>query len=108
LINSESDEDVLRTLRAGAVGYLLKSALQDEITQAVESISHNQRCIPPHIAQRLSEAATYESLSNRYNGVYRRPQDFHWARRSWLPACTSHPTPKNRVAQRCEVGSALG
>ena len=65
LTNYESDEDILRALRAGAMGYLLKSTPLEEITQAVATVSQNQRCIPPHIAQRLSEAVSYETLSQR-------------------------------------------
>ncbi len=65
LTNYRADEDILRALRAGAMGYLLKNSSLEQIMQAVEAIFDNQRCIPPAIAQRLSEAVSYETLSHR-------------------------------------------
>lgn len=69
LTNYESDEDILRALQAGAMGYLLKSAPQEEISRAVEMVHHNTRYIPPRIAQRLSEAVSHEELSQREHEV---------------------------------------
>jgi DNA-binding NarL/FixJ family response regulator len=71
LTNYESDEDILRSLRAGAMGYLLKSAPQEEIAQAVEMVVRDERCIPPHIARKLSEAVSHEELSQREHEVLR-------------------------------------
>jgi DNA-binding NarL/FixJ family response regulator len=65
LTNYEADEDILRALQAGAMGYLLKSAPQAEIVKAVESVHANQRCIPSDIAKRLSEAVGRVELSRR-------------------------------------------
>lgn len=69
LTNYQSDEYILRALQAGAMGYLLKSTPQEEIVHAVEMVSQNSRYIPSHIAQRLSKAVTYESLSQREQEV---------------------------------------
>ena len=65
LTNYESDEDILRALQAGAMGYLLKNTPQEDIVQAVEMVYENKRCIPPSIAQRLLETVGRKELSQR-------------------------------------------
>jgi DNA-binding NarL/FixJ family response regulator len=65
LSNYESDEDILRALQAGAMGYLLKSTPQEEIVHAVEMVHQNQRCIPSNIAKRVSETVGRVELSHR-------------------------------------------
>lgn len=49
------DEDVHRAIRAGALGYLQKSAPRDELLQAVRIVAKGKRFLPPDIAQRLAE-----------------------------------------------------
>jgi len=65
LTNYESDDYISRAIQAGALGYLLKSTPQEEIVKAVEQVSRNQRCVPPHIAQRLFDVIGRKSLSQR-------------------------------------------
>lgn len=48
------DEDVARALRAGALGYLQKTAPREELLAAVRSVARGQRFLPPDIAQRLT------------------------------------------------------
>src|ERR1700744_197370 len=42
LTNYEADEDILRALQAGAMGYLVKSTPQDEIVRAVAMVHENK------------------------------------------------------------------
>lgn len=65
LTNYEADEDILRALQAGAMGYLLKNTPQEDIVQAVEMVYENKRCVPPSIAQRLLETVGRKELSQR-------------------------------------------
>lgn len=65
LTNYEADEDILGSLQAGAMGYLLKSTPQAEIVRAVEMVHQNQRCIPSDIATRLSHTVGRVELSQR-------------------------------------------
>ena len=65
LTNYEEDKYIVSALQAGAMGYLLKSAPQEEIVRAVEMVHHNQRCIPTNIAKRLLETIGREELSQR-------------------------------------------
>ncbi len=65
LTNYEGDEYILRALKAGAMGYLIKTAPQEEIVKAVEMVNNNIRCIPPDIARRLFDTIGREQLSQR-------------------------------------------
>lgn len=65
LTNYDAEEYIFRALRNGAMGYLLKSTPQEEIIRAVEMVREGKRCIPPAIAQRLSETLAREELSQR-------------------------------------------
>ena len=49
------DEDVHRAIRAGALGYLQKSAPRDELLRAVRTVAQGKRFLPSDIAQRLAE-----------------------------------------------------
>ncbi len=49
----EDDDSVFAAMRAGARGYLLKDADQDELVLAVRSVSRGQAIFSPAIAQRL-------------------------------------------------------
>lgn len=65
LTNYEADEDILRALQAGAMGYLLKNTPHEDIVRAVEMVYENKRCVPPDIAQRLLETVGRKELSQR-------------------------------------------
>lgn len=65
LTNYESDDYISRAIQEGALGYLLKNTPQEEIVRAVELVHKNQRCVPPHIAQRLFDVIGRKSLSQR-------------------------------------------
>jgi DNA-binding NarL/FixJ family response regulator len=49
----EDDESVFAAMRAGARGYLLKDADQEELAQAVYAVSRGQAIFSPPIARRL-------------------------------------------------------
>jgi DNA-binding NarL/FixJ family response regulator len=51
----EDDETVFAALRAGARGYLLKGAGQEDILTAVRAVVAGQMVIGPGVAQRLTE-----------------------------------------------------
>jgi DNA-binding NarL/FixJ family response regulator len=52
----EDDETVLSAMRAGARGYLLKGAEQEEILAALRSVVAGQLVVGPRVAQRLIAA----------------------------------------------------
>lgn len=55
----------LRALKAGAVGYLLKSLIRTELLESIRAVHAGRRHIPPEIAAELAEHAADESLSDR-------------------------------------------
>ncbi|MGD0479095.1 MAG: response regulator transcription factor [Terracidiphilus sp.] len=65
LTNYEADEDIFRALQAGAMGYLLKSAPQAEIVEAIQVVYDNRRYVPQFIQERLLEMFGREELSQR-------------------------------------------
>jgi DNA-binding NarL/FixJ family response regulator len=65
LTNYRLDEDIFNALDAGALGYLLKSASQDEVVEAIRAVSQGKRRIPTELAVRLAERVGRSSLSAR-------------------------------------------
>jgi DNA-binding NarL/FixJ family response regulator len=53
LTMSEDDESILAAIRAGARGYLLKGARQQEILNAIETVAAGGALFSPRAAQRL-------------------------------------------------------
>lgn len=49
----EDDDSVFAAIRAGARGYLLKGADQDETLRAIQAVSHGEAIFSPAIAKRL-------------------------------------------------------
>lgn len=65
----EGDEDIYRSLQAGAVTYILKSTLCDDLVQVVREVHSGKRLIPPDIAARLSARENEPTLSPRETEV---------------------------------------
>ena len=71
LTNYQLDEDVFNALQAGALGYLVKSAPQEDVISAIRTVNQGKLCIPPAIAARLAERVGHSSLSRRELEVLR-------------------------------------
>lgn len=69
LTNYQMDEDVFNALQAGAVGYLLKTAPQEEIVSAIRAVNQGKLCIPPAIAAKLAGRISHSALSARETEV---------------------------------------
>lgn len=74
----EDDESVFAAMRAGARGYLLKGAEQDEIVRAVRAVAAGEAIFGPEIAQRVivhftsgggSRTAAFPALTERERQV---------------------------------------
>lgn len=49
----EDDDSVFAAMRAGARGYLLKGADQEELVRAIEAVAHGQAIFGPGVARRV-------------------------------------------------------
>jgi len=65
LTNYQEDEYIRKSFHAGAMGYLLKSTPQEEIVEAVRTLSQNKSYIQPGITQQLLGTMGREDLSER-------------------------------------------
>ena len=74
----QDDDSVFAAMRAGARGYLLKGAEQDEIVRAIRAVAAGEAIFGPEIAQRViahftsgsgSTAAAFPSLTDREREV---------------------------------------
>lgn len=65
LTNYQFDEDIFNAIEAGALGYLLKTASQDEVIEAIHAVNRGIRKLPVTVAMRLAERVGRSSLSNR-------------------------------------------
>lgn len=71
LTNYQLDEDVFNALQAGALGYLVKSAPQEDVINAIRTVNQGKLCIPPAIAAKLAERVGHSVLSPRELEVLR-------------------------------------
>jgi DNA-binding NarL/FixJ family response regulator len=65
------DVQVMRALKAGARGYLLKNLLRKELLETIRLVHAGQKRIPPDVATGLAEHATDDRLSAREIEVLR-------------------------------------
>jgi len=65
LTSFETDEDIYRSVRAGALGYLLKDTSLKEMVEAIRTVHSGKRYIPREIALRLAERMMRTDLTPR-------------------------------------------
>jgi DNA-binding NarL/FixJ family response regulator len=65
LTTCEGDVEVLRALKAGARGYLLKSMPSQQMLDMIRQVHSGKRCVPGEIAAGLAEHLGDQVLSQR-------------------------------------------
>jgi len=65
LTTYQGDVEATRALKAGAMGYLLKAAVADDLPVAIRHVHAGQRHVPSQIAAHLASHAIHGSLSPR-------------------------------------------
>jgi len=65
LTTYDGDEDIYRSLQAGAQGYLLKDMFFEELEDAIRKVHAGSRRIPTHVAERLAERMIGSDLTSR-------------------------------------------
>jgi len=65
LTTFSGDVQILRALKAGARGYLLKDLLRKELLEAIRTVQAGRKRIPPEIAAQIAEHASDTTLTRR-------------------------------------------
>jgi two-component system, NarL family, response regulator len=65
----ESEEDVRRTLKAGAKGYLVKGTAPQQIREAVRKVAAGESLLPANVASKRAESMAHPELSERERQV---------------------------------------
>jgi len=65
LTTYDGDEDIYRSLQAGAQGYLLKDMFFEELEDAIRKVHAGSRRIPAQVAERLAERMAGSDLTGR-------------------------------------------
>jgi DNA-binding NarL/FixJ family response regulator len=65
------DIQVLRALKAGAQGYILKGHVHRELPDTIRAVHAGQKRIPPEVAAELAEHTTNDELTSREIAVLR-------------------------------------
>ncbi|MDX6575050.1 MAG: hypothetical protein QOE96_1003, partial [Blastocatellia bacterium] len=65
LTTFDGDEDIYRSLQAGAQGYLLKDMFFEELEEAIRKVHGGSRRIPTQVAERLAERMGSSDLTGR-------------------------------------------
>lgn len=71
LTTYETDDDIERALRAGALGYVLKDAELDELLRAIRDVHAGRTYVAQTVASRLADRLTHVPLSPRELAVLR-------------------------------------
>jgi DNA-binding NarL/FixJ family response regulator len=71
LTTYSGDTQVLRALKAGARGYVLKGHVHKELLDTIRAVHAGQKRIPPEIAAELADHATDDALTEREIDVLR-------------------------------------
>jgi DNA-binding NarL/FixJ family response regulator len=67
--NYDGDEDIHQALAAGAMGYLFKSVVEDELIEAIREIHSGRTYLPKGVAARLDENKRHAHLTRREDEI---------------------------------------
>ncbi len=71
LSTHSGEEEVFRSLQAGAHGYILKSAMRDELLRAIREVYQGRKYLDPNVAPSLVARISQRSLTVRELEVLR-------------------------------------
>src|SRR3981189_216235 len=72
LTTFDGDEDIFRSLQAGAKAYLLKGMTVDELLSTIQAVHSGKTRIAPSIAEKLAERMSGQALTARELAVLER------------------------------------
>jgi two-component system NarL family response regulator len=59
------EEDIFKSVRHGAMGYILKSATPEEIIRALQAVARGERYLPQYVAAKLAARMSTPQLTAR-------------------------------------------
>jgi len=65
LTTYDADEDIYCAIQAGAKGYLLKDIPREALMDCVRRVHRGDMCVPVHLATKLAQRVSGETLSGR-------------------------------------------
>jgi DNA-binding NarL/FixJ family response regulator len=65
LSTHSGEEDIYRAMQAGARGYILKSAMREELLRAIREVHEGRKYLDPIVDSRLHERLSHRSLTSR-------------------------------------------
>src|SRR6201996_4473562 len=65
----DGEDDIHRSLKTGAKGYLVKGTAPQQIRESVRRVAGGEALVPPNIATKLAESMTRPELSERERQV---------------------------------------
>jgi two-component system NarL family response regulator len=71
LSTHSGEEEVYRSLQAGARGYVVKSVMREELLRAIREVHGGRRYLEPAVALLLAERMSHRTLTNREIEVLR-------------------------------------
>jgi DNA-binding NarL/FixJ family response regulator len=98
LTTYKGDAQAVRALRAGASGYLLKTAVRKELIESIRAVHAGKRRILAEVAMEIAEHAAEESLSPREIEVLRCAAQGNANKRIAAIMSLSEETVKSHVA----------
>jgi DNA-binding NarL/FixJ family response regulator len=98
LTTYSGDVQVLRALKAGARGYLLKAKVSRELPDVIRAVHAGQKRIPPEVAAELAEHTAEDDLSSREIDVLWLIADGYANKEIAIKLCIADETVKGHVA----------
>jgi len=71
LSTHSSEDEIYRSMQAGARGYIVKSIVREQLLRAVREVHHGRQYLDPAVASRLAERLSHPSLTSRELEVLR-------------------------------------
>jgi DNA-binding NarL/FixJ family response regulator len=65
LTTFDTDNDLVKAVKAGAKGYLLKDSRREELLDCIRKVNSGETCLPASLVQKLATSLRREALTSR-------------------------------------------
>jgi len=98
----DGDEDIYRAMHAGARGYILKDAAQEDLFKAIRAVHAGQRYLSPPVGAKLAESQVSRGLTDRERQILKLLAEGHANKEISAVTGISESTVKTHVASIIE------